>query len=440
VKIAVIGAGIAGLTAAWRLERAGHDVEVLESQDHSGGRMWSTTRQGFGIDVGAHMLLSSFDRTRTLVEEMGIGDQWFELEDGGEGGVLRNHELTSFSPKGAFDVLRYRGLPLAGRVRLLLALLETGPHRNELDFFDLSVGDATLEEEDCETFARRKLGDEATDYVVDSFIRTFHFHGAAKMSAKYFEALAALLLSRGEFRLCALRGYMRALPDALASRLSVRYEVPVSAVVSEARGVGVHALGGVASYDAVVVATPADVARTLLRSPSPAQRSVLENAASSCTALCAYAVPVDRAGAFEGIWVPFRESQIVSGISNDTNKGSTDGERCSFNVWLHEEAAASLLSRSDEDILVAVAAEVERLFPRYADLLSPLFVQRWQYALPVYGVGFVARVRAFWEEGQGDGGVWLCGDYLNHPWVEGAVRCGEKVALRLDTARAQSVT
>jgi predicted NAD/FAD-dependent oxidoreductase len=39
--------------------------------------------------------------------------------------------------------------------------------------------------------------------------------------------------------------------------------------------------------------------------------------------------------------------------------------------------------------------------------------------------------RKFWENGQGQGGVWLCGDYLNHPWVEGAVRCGEKVAARL---------
>ena len=434
MKVAVIGAGIAGLTAAWRLQQAGHVVEVLESQDHPGGRMWSTIREGLGIDVGAHILLDSFERTRALVEEMGLGDQWRELDGGGAGGVLHDHELTSFSPKGAFDVLRYRGLPLSGRIRLLLTLLEARSHREELDFFDLSVGDEAFDEEDCEAFARRKLGDEATDYVVDSFIRTFHFHGASKMSVKYFEALAALLLSRGEFRICVLRGYMKALPEALALRLSVRYEVPVSAVWPRARGVDVHAVGEVASYDAVVVATPSHVARALLRSPSPAQQSVLENATFSCTALCAYALPVERAGAFEGIWVPVRESQIVSGLSNDTSKGSTDGKRCSFNVWLHEEAAASLLSRSDEDILAVAAAEVERLFPRYAGLLAPLFVQRWHHALPVYGVGFVTRVRAFWEEGQGDGGIWLCGDYLNHPWVEGAVRCGEKVALRVNAA------
>jgi oxygen-dependent protoporphyrinogen oxidase len=428
MTVAVVGAGIAGLTAAWRLQQAGHRVEVFEAADHPGGRMWSKSIDGFTLDLGVHMLLDHYDRTRALIAEMGLQEQWFELE-AGEGGVLRDYELVRFSPSRAFDVLRFRGIHLQARVRLFLELARARRFRDDLDFFDLSVGDDAFDHEDCDSFARRRMGDEATDYVVDSFIRTFHFHGAKKMSAKYFEALAALLLTRGEFRLFGLRGYMRALPEALASRLDVRYGSPITGVATVDRA-GVELVGptGCVTYDAVVLATTAEAARAVLQAPSPAQRDLLTHATSSSTAICSFAVPVAVAGDFEGIWVPFKESQVICAVSNETCKGSSDGQRCVFSVFLHEEATPLWLARSDREVTETIAKELVRLFPRYAGHLEPLFVQRWPEALPVYGVGQVARVSAFWSNGQGDGGVWLCGDYLNHPWVEGAVRCGEKVA------------
>jgi len=433
MKIAVVGAGIAGLTAALRLQQAGHRVEVFEAAEHPGGRMGSKSVGGFELDLGVHMLLPHYDRTRALIAEMGLEDQWFELQ-AGKGGVLRNDEISNFSPRGAFDVLRFRGIDLGSRVRLFIELARAHGLRDDLDFFDLSVGSDAFDHEDCESFARRRMGQEATDYVVDSFIRTFHFHGARKMSVKYFEALAALLLTRGEFRSFALRGHMQVLPEALASRLDVRYATPVTALASDASARPALQLRGQAEharYDAVVVATTAETARGLLRTPSAVQRELLAHATSSSTIVCSFTVATHVAGDFEGIWVPFKESPIICALSNETCKGSCDGQRCVFSVYLHEEAATPWLARTDREISDAVAEELVRLFPRYSGHVDPLFVQRWPEALPVYGVGQVARVSAFWADGQGDGGVWLCGDYLNHPWVEGSVRCGEKVAARL---------
>lgn len=449
MKIAVVGAGISGLTAAFRLKQLGHQVRVLEADSQPGGRMRSTEVGGFPIDTGAHMLLDSFERTRALVEEVGLGESWYEVEAGPGGGVLHDHELASFSPKSAFDVMRFRGLSLSGRIRLLLAFVESRRYQDELDFFDLSVGDDALDRENCDTFARRRLGDEAADYIVDCFIRTFHFHGARKMSVKYFEALSALMLSERGFRVCALRGHMRSLPEALAARLSVRYGESVSAVssascsladplASPADGVEVVSSHGVERYDAVVLATPAEVALSMLRAPSVAQGTMLECASSSRTALCVYRVPAEIAGTFEGIWVPFVESELISGLANDACIGTQQGADTVFCVWLHEEAALRRWDDSDAQILRAVAEEVERLFPRYRGQLHPLYLKRWLHALPVYGVGQVSRVRAFWEQGQGEGGIWLCGDYLNHPWVEGAVRCGEKVARLLHAGARES--
>jgi protoporphyrinogen/coproporphyrinogen III oxidase len=433
MKVAVIGAGISGLTAALRLQSSGHQVQVFEADSHPGGRMWTRSVGGFSVDVGAHMLLDCFERTRALVDELGLGDSWFEVVAGAGGGVLHDHELASFSPKNAFDVLRYRGLSLRGRFRVLLAFLRAARHDGDLDFFDLSVGDDALDHEDCDAFARRNLGDEATDYIVDCFIRTFHFHGARKMSAKYLEALLALLLSQRGFEVCALRGHMKALPEAMAARLRVHYGVEVAQVTPLSEGVQVVSAHGSQRYDAVVLATPAEVARALLRAPTPRQREVLEHACSSRTALCVFRVPTELAGTFEGVWVPFVESTLISGLANDACMGTQRGEWTLFSVWLHEEAAEELWERPDEALLAVVLEELNRLFPRYRGDLHPLHVERWRHALPVYGVGQVSRVRAFWERGQGEGGIWLCGDYLNHPWLEGAVRCGEKVAMRLHT-------
>jgi protoporphyrinogen/coproporphyrinogen III oxidase len=435
MTIAVVGAGMAGLTAAWRLQQAGYRVEIFEASDHPGGRMASITVDGFGLDLGVHMLLDHYDRTRALIAELGLADQWYALE-AGEGGVLRDHQIRSFSPKNAFDVLRFRGIHLQGRVRLFLELARANRFRQDLDFFDLSVGDDAFDAEDCESFAKRRMGEEATAYVVDSFIRTFHFHGARKMSVKYFEALAALLSTRGEFRLFALRDHMQALPDAVARRLSVHYASPVLRVAAVSDGVELEGPSGRATYQAVVLATTAEAARELLVTPSAAQRELLAHASSSSTAVCSFAVPSQIAGDFEGIWVPFRESQIICAVSNESCKGASDGRRCVFSVFLHEEATPLWRARSDAEVSAVVAAELVRLFPRYAGGLTPLHVQRWPAALPVYGVGQVARVRAFWAHGQGDSGVWLCGDYLNHPWVEGSVRCGEKVAARIAAVHA----
>jgi protoporphyrinogen oxidase len=282
------------------------------------------------------------------------------------------------------------------------------------------------------------MGDEATDYVVDSFIRTFHFHGAKKMSVKYFEALATLLLKRGEFRLFGLRDFMQVLPETLARQLTVRYGNPITRVAASSGGAGVELVGpsGATTYDRVVLATTAEAARRILATASPAQAELLAHATSSSTAVCSFTVPVQVAGDFEGIWVPFHESQIICAVSNETAKGSSDGARCVISVFLHEEASALWRERQDGQVMQAVADELVRLFDRYAGALEPLHVQRWPEALPIYGVGQVARVSAFWADGQGDGGVWLCGDYLNHPWVEGAVRCGEKVAARMHELRA----
>jgi monoamine oxidase len=52
-KVIVVGAGIAGIAAARRLQTAGFEVMVLEARDRIGGRIWTDTSLGFPLDLGA---------------------------------------------------------------------------------------------------------------------------------------------------------------------------------------------------------------------------------------------------------------------------------------------------------------------------------------------------------------------------------------------------
>ena len=76
MTIVVVGAGFAGLMAAWRLQQSGHDVVVLEARDRVGGRVWSQELVPGDprtvIERGAEFVLTGYDLMRTVMDECGL--------------------------------------------------------------------------------------------------------------------------------------------------------------------------------------------------------------------------------------------------------------------------------------------------------------------------------------------------------------------------------
>jgi squalene-associated FAD-dependent desaturase len=83
-KVHIIGAGIAGLTAAVLLAKAGRNVAVYEASPHAGGRCRSYEDKKLGetVDNGNHLLLGANVHTLRLIEEIGAAEKFYQWRDG----------------------------------------------------------------------------------------------------------------------------------------------------------------------------------------------------------------------------------------------------------------------------------------------------------------------------------------------------------------------
>ena len=85
-RIAIIGGGIAGLSAAFYLEkarRAGADLQwaLFEKSDRLGGVIQTERRDGFVIEAGPDSFLSIKPDAARLCQELGLGDQLISSND-----------------------------------------------------------------------------------------------------------------------------------------------------------------------------------------------------------------------------------------------------------------------------------------------------------------------------------------------------------------------
>jgi protoporphyrinogen oxidase len=135
VRVGIVGAGAAGLAAAYDFARAGHNVTVFESAPFVGGQASTIEVGGGRLERGYHHLFTNDTAMTSLMEELGIAGslRWIPSTVGTYAGGKVYPFVTPM------DLLKFRAVPLRDRINLGLVTLKLRRHK---DWRDLESGSA----------------------------------------------------------------------------------------------------------------------------------------------------------------------------------------------------------------------------------------------------------------------------------------------------------
>jgi oxygen-dependent protoporphyrinogen oxidase len=263
-SVAVVGGGIAGLTAAYRLS-ATHDVVLFEREAIAGGKIRSEKLDGYLFEWGPSGFLSSATELHALVAELGLGDQITAARPAAKNRFIYwNGELHQLPAKPP-DALRMSILSPLGKLRALRELfVARGPddeHESVYAFMERRFGREVAERLVSPALLGISGGDAAATSLAAIFPRlreAERAHGSVIRSLMKGPRTPSTMYTFGA-------GGMQTLTDRLADRLGERVRRGVAVERIDPHGSGwriVHA-GGETLVDAAIVATPADVAARL---------------------------------------------------------------------------------------------------------------------------------------------------------------------------------
>lgn len=427
--VIVIGAGAAGLAAAWALRRRGIDFLVLEAADHAGGRIAGEEVEGFRIDTGAQVFTASYDTAIRLCGDLDVPLKNCSRRAGvysrGRFRMLDpNDPWTNLRTLLAFNLFSPRGLWQL--VRLARALRA---RRGCLSFADPSQALALDTQSTIADWLRRHAGPEVLEELAEASICTLTLAQPEEVGAAYGMALLwGFVFEPVDF--VTPEGGMGSLAQALIDAVTdrIRLRTPVDRVIVEDGAVtGVQTGRGPVAADAVICATTASVARRLLPGLPAEMDSALRRVtySSGCRAVFGVDRPTLPHGCYS-VMFPRRERSFLVGYSDAAVKSPAVAPPGMG--LIHAEAASNradvLSALSEPDLHARILAEIGRFTPAMPE---PRFARtyRWKEAVCLMPPGALTALdRLRRDLPKAIRGLALAGEYMQMPSVNGALASG----------------
>lgn len=439
-KALVVGAGLCGLTAAWRLQQAGFDVQVFEREAQAAGRVKSIQLAGCTVDTGATVFLSAYTDALALIEEMGLTT---ELEaPRGAAVIPRDGRLHAVPLAAPLKALFTRVIGWRSKFSLLRLIFSFLAVRKRLSFVSLA-GARGADLQTLRDYCRQRFPDELYTYLLNPAIKFLYLHNGESGSViELLWWLGATGLGTPK----SLRRGTSSLTDALAARLPVRLESEVVEVARSVAGVAVtvrDAAGALQVHlaDICLVTTPAPVSAAICKDGiSAAQRAFLHSRRyDPCfnITLCTRRRPASDALMF---MLPdgFDAALATVILAHHIGDSRVPADRGIVNAYFMREWCEAHALETDE-ALVRLAQEHLRCWIPEVDDLHGWHIQRWQHSAAISAVGDCARIAAFEAEVDPAAPTQIIGDFLAQASMNVAVATANIAAQRLIAHHAPHV-
>ena len=454
VETLIVGGGIGGLTAAWRLAKTGRDVLLVEASDHVGGAMRTVRRDGFLLEQGPFNVIVRAPALADLLADVAEAAPVIpaDKEAGKNRFVLFDGRLRKV-PTSPADLAKSDLLTKAGKALLLRGLAWSSP--------------ATDPQETVDAAARRRLGPEVADRIVSAVTTGIYAADSNLLSlAACFPSVAAWdrtghsplgRMLGGMARrkpktpdrprgLISVAGGLGAVSEAVAAKVGVerirvgcrveRIEKTKSAFrvsVEQRKPVPEPVREEMIECRNLILSVGASAASQLLTDLAPAaSREMCEIKSSSMVVLnLAYrAADVGHPLDGYGFLVPRTDAAcpLLGVLFADSvfPHHAPPGVRL-LRAFVGGTRDPAAIDRPNGDLIERTTAALRGILgvrgdPALVDLV------RWPDAVPLYAPGHVGRVEAIRRAAAALPGLHLLGNYLSGVSVNDVVRRAAEVA------------
>jgi oxygen-dependent protoporphyrinogen oxidase len=458
-RIAIVGGGISGLSAAFALEehiRGGVAAEYVlyESSSRLGGVLFTEQIDGCVVEAGPDSFLTEKPWAADLCRALGLGDQLIGSNDADRKTYILVHGKLVVMPDGLMFMVPTKIMPTGAsplfswKTKLRMAQEMFHPPR------------AANGDESVASFVERHYGAEVVDRLADPLLSGVYGGEAANLSVRavlprfaemertHGSLGRAMLAARKKMALgpskkptslfTSLKNGMQQLTEAVVAHLkpsSLLTNAPVEAIQREGDSWIVSAGYNSDEFDGVILAVPAHSASGLLRmcgAELSAELASIEYS-SSITVALGYdrAVRQSLPPGF-GFLVPRSEGKRLLAATFVHNKflHRAPADRALLRCFFAGSSAASVWDLPDEEIVAVVKNDLRQILGVSAD---PLFsrVYKWKSAMAQYTVGHLDRLERIDRLRQQLPGIALAGNAYRGIGVPDCVRSGRDAVQQL---------
>ncbi|MBZ5605807.1 MAG: protoporphyrinogen oxidase [Acidobacteriia bacterium] len=442
-KVVIVGGGIAGLSAAYDLSRAGVETILFEKKPRLGGVIETQSWEDCVFDTGPDSFISQKPEALALIKELGLGDEVIGSNDHQRTTyILKKGRLVAL-PEGVMMIVPSKVMPMVKSPLLSWAT------KIRMGFELLRRPNGASPDRSVAEFVVDHFGQETLDYLAEPLLSGVYGGDPAKLSIasvlprfldmeKKYGSLGRAVMSApkppssGGSLFRSMKSGMTTVVNALSKFAHVRHE-QVDAVEPFAAGrYRVRAGGEWMEASDVIIAAPAWSAAALVGKMDAALAAKLGEIdySSSLTLSLVYRnSEFDGKRAGFGFLVPAKERERVAAATFVGTKfpHRTPDDKIVLRLFLGGAGDEAILSESDESVVRVAREELRRILGVTAAPVHQI-ISRWPRSMAQYTVGHAGRISEIKERLAKLPGLYLAGNAYEGIGIPDCVRMGRAAA------------